>query len=116
MGAEKKRSTADAYGSSASATEARRPVEQSVDLLNPNLDRDELGAALDDESRAEPVALVHLEGKSAQIAESLFAHLEKRLALPLQLPHRWDDVPRPWKAVSSRGRAYLRFLPRQNLR
>jgi len=97
MGAEKKGSTADAHGSSAPATETRRAVEQSVDLLNTNLDRYELGAALDNESRAEPVALVHLEGKSAQVTESLLTHLEERLALPLQLSHRWNDVPRPWK-------------------
>ena len=72
--------------------EGRRPVEQRVDLLHARLDRDELGAALDDEARVEPVALVHLEREAAEVAKPLLAHLEQRLALALELASGWDDV------------------------
>ena len=84
-----------------------RPVEQRVDLLDACLDRDELGAALDDEPRVEPVALVHLERKPAEVAQSLFAHLEQRLALALELTRRRNDVPGRGRR---RSRAYRRRM------
>jgi hypothetical protein len=43
--------------------------------VDSNLDRDELGAAFDDEPGGESVSLVHLEGEAAQVAESFVAHL-----------------------------------------
>ena len=94
----KKRRSADADGTPTPSAKSRCAVEQSVDLLDPNLDRDELGAAFDDKPGAETVSLVHLEGESTQVAESFLTHQEKRLALPLKLSDRRDDVRRSGQA------------------
>ena len=86
----------------------RGSVEQRVDLLDARLDRDELGASLDDETGVEAVALVHLERQAAKVAEALLADFEEGLPLALQLARRRNDVCRSssscpcWSAIASR--------------
>ena len=60
-------------------------ADERVDLRDAGLDRDELGAALDDEPFVELVAAVHLERQPAEVAEPLLAQEEERSALAPQL-------------------------------
>ena len=108
MRSEEDRRAADADGAATASPDERASVEERVDLLHACLDRDELGAALDDEPGVEPVALVHLEREPAEVAQSLFAHLEERLALALELARRRDDVRRWIVGVSDCGFAMRR--------
>ena len=64
---------------------ARRPARMRVDLGDTRLDRDELGAALDDERLVEVVAPVHLEREAAEVAEAVLAQHEERATLATEL-------------------------------
>src|SRR4029450_2914199 len=90
---EQDRRAADADGAAPAAADPGCAVQERVDLLDAGLDRDELGAALDDHPGIDPVALVHLEREASEIAEPLLANLEQSLALALELAGGRNDVP-----------------------
>jgi len=92
--AEKQRRTAGADCRAAADAQADRSVEERVDLLHACFYGNELRAALDDETRVEPVALVHLERQAAEITKTFLPYEEKRSTLALELANRWDDVHR----------------------
>src|SRR5262249_32369481 len=90
--AEEDRRATQTHRPAASTAHASRAVERRVDLLDARLDRNELGASLDDETSVEAVPLVHLECQAAEIAEPLLAHLEERVPFALELPRGGYDV------------------------
>ena len=65
----------------AAAPQPPRALEQRVDLARARLDRDELGAALDDERLVEVIAAVHLEREAAELAQPVLAEEQERPAL-----------------------------------
>jgi hypothetical protein len=80
--------------------------------VDARLEPDQLGAALQDEILAEPVAAVHLEREAAQIAKSFLAHAEQRFPLAPQLACGRGGpatATRRWL----RGRRRVGLLPQQ---
>ena len=71
--------------SRAGAGASPAPADERVDLRDARLDRDELGAALDDERLVELVAAVHLEREAAEVAQPVLAEQEQRAALAPQV-------------------------------
>ena len=72
----------------ASAPQATRALEERVDLARARLDRDELGAALDDQRLVEVVTPVHLERQPAELAQPILAEEQQRPALAAQVAGR----------------------------
>jgi hypothetical protein len=64
-----------------------RSRQQRVELLEPLVDGNEVGAALGYQLHAEPVASEHLEDESAEIANALFSLAQQRALLTFE--HRW---------------------------
>ena len=65
-------------------TEARA-ADEGIDLRDPGLDGNELGAPLDDEPFVELVAAVHLEREAAKVAQPLLTEEEERASLASEL-------------------------------
>ena len=70
------------------ARRAIRGAEEHVELVDPRLEPDQLGAALEQQVLAEAVAPVHLEREAAQVAELLLAQPQEGAALAPQLARR----------------------------
>jgi len=85
------------------AADADRPLPPAqtgalqvrVDLGDAGLDRDELGASLDDERLVEVVATVHLERQPAEVAETVFPQEQERPPLAPEIARRGSG----WLAV-----------------
>ena len=63
--------------------------------MDPRLEPDQLGAALEQQVLAEPVAAVHLEREPAEVAQLLLAKPQERAALTSELARRRGGTA-PW--------------------
>ena len=80
--------------------------------MDARFEPDQLGAALQDEILAEPVAAVHLEGEAAQVAEAFLAQAEQRFPLTPKLAcGRGRPTAAAWRRL--RGRRRVGLLPQQ---
>lgn len=107
--AQEERRPADAHCAASTLSKSRRAVEERIDFLDTCLERNELRAALHHQGGIESVTLVHLECESAQITEPLFPHLEKRLALSLELARGGHNVLRDGRSTRSDAGSTLDF-------
>ena len=88
-------------------------AEQGVELVDPGLEPDQLGAALEQEVSAELIAPVHLEREPAEVAQLLLAQAHQGAALAAQVARRGH-----WTSPSRRRRwrrVWIDGLPAQEL-
>ena len=89
-------SAALAPGGPRHAGSALRRAEEHVELVDPRLEPDQLGTALEQEVLAEAVAPVHLEREAPEVAQLLLAQPHERAPLPPQGARGWSrPAPRP---------------------
>jgi hypothetical protein len=71
-----------------------RGLEHPLELLEPSIEFDQLGAPLLDELLVEPVAPEHLYEQPSEVAETLVSGGEQRTPLASQRPWRGKDDAR----------------------
>ena len=76
--------------------------------MDPRLERDQVGAALDQQILAEAVAPVHLERQAAEVAEPVLAHAHERAALATELARGGRDAAAARRLGRRRRRDVLR--------
>ena len=88
--------------------------------MDPGLETDQLGAALEHQILAKAVAAVHLERDPAEIAKPLLAQAEERPALASQLARRGRGAPprrrrrhHAWSVAVTGRPVRSRALPQQ---
>ena len=73
--------------------------------MDSRLERDQVGAALDEQVLAEAVAAVHLEREPAEVAQALLANAHQGPPLPAEFARGWCDAAAPGELGLGRRRS-----------